>query len=1181
MAACQFREQSVLKRGHNCRINDCSVRLVLGIAIVLSLSLSAMSLPAMAQTVVLGKASLGALEALGKREHPTDTLKIMVPLDTSSSAIHDAKSRIVSVDIFDKSHQMFVDGNRVADFERYRMWNFQGPIVYRGKRGRIALTLSYNDLGNRELRGFFSLGKDIHELSLGTTGFGTRSLRRTTRTGLVVAKLDPRAVQSLLARCGTVTHLHDPNAGKLKLSSARKPTAALQVAVFATEADPLFISQAGSILQANNDITAMVNGVNAIYGPELSLRLKIGFQSFLTTDPYTSTNSSTLLGQVFARWQAQFRGPQTYAVAHLFSGRNFDGSTVGVAYLSQVCKTASYGVDQRLTDGQGNFLLGLNISLLAHELGHNFGSDHDVCTNGEKFVMCPSLQNGTLAFSPTSRSEISTYVASISCLQAETAQRAPVLTNPGARSVREGEVLQLAVTATDPDGDPVTLAIEPAVSGASLTGTVLLYAPEFNVVTGSEATGIISMTLVARDPGNRADSKTFAITVTNANPTTTPPPSAPPGEPTQTVSAPIGQTVSIPFVPEADRDTAAISFDSALPRGAYYSRSTGTVLWNPALGQESTTVQIRIARPNGSVEVVSRIINVEAGGDSGALPAKWTIDDFNGDGRSDSVVWNTRTGVWKARSPLAGGVSAKRELGTLGTQGDIPLTGDFNGDGISDLAVYRPSTGQWIIRPSRLGVTDTIEFTARGGVPSPGDFDGDGFTDIAFYRPELESFTAEYSSTRSEQSIELAQLRSVPVPGDFNGDGSDDFALYNSVSGSVTVRSSVNGSIETRVVGTSGSWPAVGAVNASSSQFITYDPKSREVTIEGGFPTPIGLKGDFPIARDFDGDGTFDIATFSLSTGQWTTGIPLSEIFLLGGGDEVPPALELIRFASRLADAPAADARTGGRGRLFLAERVRRGYKVADALVRGRPALYNVKKTDWLLNGDINGDGVNEPILFRAGQWIVLGGRLRGTRYRLGARGDRPVLLDADGDGVEDLATWSPARGEVRVRRSRDGVMLIMAAAGTGEVLCVGDYDGDGIDDFLFYRKQDGRWTTLNSRTALWYDLKRAHPAGRIPRVGDIDGDGKVDLVTIDATGTSWLVTSNTGVETTFVFGSRGDTPVILRDAAGVEKVASVSLRSLVLRSRSATGEVTTERLQAKRKVPYQLVGVKPNNALR
>eukprot|EP00041_Stephanoeca_diplocostata_P000867 m.17478 g.17478 ORF g.17478 m.17478 type:complete len:898 (+) comp11236_c0_seq2:234-2927(+) len=114
-------------------------------------------------------------------------------------------------------------------------------------------------------------------------------------------------------------------------------------------------------------------------------------------------------------------------LGHLFTNRDFSG-TLGLAYIGTLCMTAvntgfhsSYGmpyVVQLLT--------------LTHEVGHNFGSEHDLTSacapgdaNGGNYIMYPSASNGiyanNLLFSTCSRNQISSVLSSSGdCLSQET-----------------------------------------------------------------------------------------------------------------------------------------------------------------------------------------------------------------------------------------------------------------------------------------------------------------------------------------------------------------------------------------------------------------------------------------------------------------------------------------------------------------------------------------------------------------------------------------------------------------------------------------------------------------------------------------------------------------------------------------------------------------------------------------
>src|SRR5690349_21729684 len=53
----------------------------------------------------------------------------------------------------------------------------------------------------------------------------------------------------------------------------------------------------------------------------------------------------------------------------------------------------------------------------------------------------------------------------------------------------------------------------------------------------------------------------------------------------------------------------------------------------------------------------------------------------------------------------------------MGTSGDLPLLEDFDGDGKTDLVVWRDATAMWYILPSGGGASYTKQWGASGYVP--------------------------------------------------------------------------------------------------------------------------------------------------------------------------------------------------------------------------------------------------------------------------------------------------------------------------------------------------------------------------------------------------------------------------------------------------------------------------------
>ena len=195
-------------------------------------------------------------------------------------------------------------------------------------------------------------------------------------------------------------------------------TEAVRVCELALEADFQFYQSNGSNENTTiADMENVINAMNVIYVNETELTHQVVFVIVRTTsgsNPYTTNNPGNLLDQFRAHWSANF-GTVKRDLAHLFTGRNLDGSVIGIAYLPGVCTSGqAYGLSQ--SKFSNNFTS--RVGLTAHEVGHNWNASH--CDSlSPCFIMCSGLGGcgGSLTqFGVHSANAIKNYSNQVGCL---------------------------------------------------------------------------------------------------------------------------------------------------------------------------------------------------------------------------------------------------------------------------------------------------------------------------------------------------------------------------------------------------------------------------------------------------------------------------------------------------------------------------------------------------------------------------------------------------------------------------------------------------------------------------------------------------------------------------------------------------------------------------------------------
>ncbi|WP_411576902.1 N-acetylmuramoyl-L-alanine amidase [Streptomyces sp. SCSIO ZS0520] len=277
-----------------------------------------------------------------------------------------------------------------------------------------------------------------------------------------------------------------------------------------------------------------------------------------------------------------------------------------------------------------------------------------------------------------------------------------------------------------------------------------------------------------------------------------------------------------------------------------------------------------------------------------------------------------------------------------------------------------------------------------------------------------------------------------------------------------------------------------------------------------------GLKlGGSP--TDFSGDGKADVVTFThgaaadvyaaTSTGSGFSGttVKWNDYFALSG--EVPSSGD---FDGDGKD----DIVTFTRGSLA---------DVYVGLSSGSAFSGGVKWNDFFAvggevpaTGDFNGDGKDDIVTFtndaNGDAFVALSDGAKfgaGVKWHdfLAPNGEFPAIGDVNGDGKDDVVVFTQGtRGDVFVALSTgSGFAPAQLAheffAPGAEQPRVGDVNGDGKDDIVTFTSNADRdvYVALSDGAKFGPGVKwndSFTPAGEFPYVGDFDGDGKDDIVT-------------------------------------------------------------------------------------
>ncbi len=546
----------------------------------------------------------------------------------------------------------------------------------------------------------------------------------------------------------------------------------------------------------------------------------------------------------------------------------------------------------------------------------------------------------------------------------------------------------------------------------------------------------------------------------------------------------------------------------------------GTVIPAPA-----QTYPVRFPDPSTFV-----INNVVSGSYSDVQVA--AVGDFNGDGKLDTVSWENGGGIFELDVALGNGDGTFQPVLVQNTfpSGEQNIyaiaVGDFNGDHMLDVAVwgiYAPgNTSEVTIFLGNGNGTFTMggtyaapnsaDFNPGSNSLFAADFNGDGKLDLAALTPYNGVFifigngdgtfqTAVGYSTVDPNHTNEYTAYGMAV-GDLNGDGKLDIAVTESA-GMAVLLNNGNGTFGTATYYDSGLAPfeaemgiAIGDVNKD---------KKNDIVITDYYGRILLYLNQ--------GSGKFAVKGVVATLGRPSWLVTIADI----NGDKKPDLVVSDQY-----------------GEIFTF------YGKGTGLFTAGP-VYPLQVDDAqptnLVLADFNGDGALD--LFKAGDQYKYGtvmlGRGDGTfqsnqayQWSQNGWGHNIVTADFNGDGIPDVAYSFPCcsasnnafavmLGGAHGVLGKPALVSVSTAAGCynwPEWIATGDVNGDGKADIVATLYNDADAGCQNNALAVltgkgtgkfnkpaYYSTSATAQAYEV-FLADVNGDGKLDIVTSNMDGT-------------------------------------------------------------------------------
>jgi hypothetical protein len=276
------------------------------------------------------------------------------------------------------------------------------------------------------------------------------------------------------------------------------PADADKVCEIACDADVEFYNKnSSSVSSTQADIENVLNAVEAIYQADVGIQYTITTILVRTveSDPYSTTSPGSLLSQFSGHWNSS-QGAIPRDVAHLFTGKNLDGSVIGIANLNVICnKSSAYGLSQSKYTSSMLYRAGLT----AHEVGHNWSAQH--CNGASDCsIMCSGLggcSGDVNNFGVGEKAQITNKKNSVTCLSNPGPTPPPTVASLSQNTVPAFQPSNVTITGTNLSTTlKVTVgAIDVTASNGllSATDTTVSFTPPTPASLGSKSVTVTTL----------------------------------------------------------------------------------------------------------------------------------------------------------------------------------------------------------------------------------------------------------------------------------------------------------------------------------------------------------------------------------------------------------------------------------------------------------------------------------------------------------------------------------------------------------------------------------------------------------------------------------------------------------------------------------------------------------------